>query len=83
MIKTKKLVPPGQEELPASRMISIHLLQLADGAYAKAERSRRSWYRARRTKPPEVGARLRRRMLKHQAITYHLDTACRGCHEPG
>ena len=83
MTKTKKLVPPGQEELPASRMVSIHLLQLADGAYAKAERSRRSWYRARRTMPPKVAALLRRRMLKHQAIAYHLDTACRGCHGPG
>jgi hypothetical protein len=83
MIKTKKLVPPGQEELAASGMVSIHLLQLADRAYAKAERSRRSWYRATRTKPPEVAARLRRRMLKHQALAYHLDTACRVCHEPG
>jgi hypothetical protein len=83
MIKTKKLVPPGQEELPASRMISIHLLQLADGACAKAERSRRSWHRARRTKPPEVAARLRRRMFKHQAIAYHLESECRGRHEPG
>lgn len=78
MIKTKKLVPPGQEELPASRMVSMQLLQLADGAYAKAERSRRSWYRTRRTKTPEVAARLRRRMLKHEAMACHLDSECRG-----
>ena len=78
MTKTRGLVPPVQEEVPASRMVKVHLLQLADGAYAKAERSRRSWYRARRTKPPEFVARLRRRMLKHQAIAYHLHTVCRG-----
>jgi hypothetical protein len=83
MIKTKKLVPPGQEELPPSRMVSIHLLQLADGAYAKAERSWRSWYGARRTKTPGIATRLRRRMPKHQAIAYHLEEVCRGCHGPG
>jgi hypothetical protein len=51
-------------------------------AYAKAERSRRKWRIARLTSAPEVAARFRRRMLKHQAIAYHLDTELRGCHEP-
>ena len=78
MTKTKGPVPPVQKTVPVGRTVRLHLLQLADGAYAKAERSRRSWYRARRTKPPEVAARLRRRMLKHQAIAYHLDSECRG-----
>jgi hypothetical protein len=83
MIKTKKLVPAGQEELPASGMVSIHLLQLADRAYAKAERSRRSWYRARRTQPARVASQIRQRMLRHQALAYHLDTEYSGYHEPG
>lgn len=78
MTKTKKLVPPGQAELPASRMVSIHLLQLADGAYAKAERNRLSWYRARRTQPARVASQIRQRMLRHQALAYHLDSECRG-----
>ena len=52
-------------------------------AYAKAERSRRKWHTARLTSPPEVAARFRQQMLKHQAIAYHLDTECRGCYEPG
>ncbi len=83
MTKTRERVPPVQQEDPTVRTVKMHLLQLAEGAYAKAERSRRSWYGARRTKTPEVAARLRRRMLKHQAIAYHLDEECRGCHEPG
>ena len=78
MTKTKGPVPPVQETVPVSRTVRLHLLQLADGAYAKAERSRRSWYRTRRTKTPEVATRLRRRMLKHPAIAYHLDSECRG-----
>ena len=82
MTKTRELVTPVQQEAPTDRTVRTHLFQLANGAYAKAERGRRSWYRARRTKPPEIAARLRRRMLKHQAIAYHLDTACRSCHEP-
>jgi hypothetical protein len=78
MTKTKGPVPPVQETVPVSRTVRLHLLQLADGAYAKAERSRRSWYRTRRTKTPEVATRLRRPMLKHPAIAYHLDSECRG-----
>ena len=77
MTKTAGYVPPLQHKAPCERIVKRHLLQLADGAYAKAERSRRSWYRARRTKTPEVAARLRRRMLKHQAIACHLDSECR------
>ena len=46
MTKTKGPVPPVQETVPVSRTVRLHLLQLADGAYAKAERSRRNWYRA-------------------------------------
>ena len=83
MTKTKGPVLPVQETVPVSRTVRLHLLQLADGAYAKAERSRRSWYRARRTKTSGIATRLRRRMLKHQAIAYHLDSACGRCHEPG
>jgi hypothetical protein len=52
-------------------------------AYAKAERSRRKWHMARLTSTPDVAARFRRQMLKHQALAYHLDKECRGCHEPG
>ena len=77
MTKTAGYVPPLQQKAPCERIVKRHLWQLADGAYAKAERSRRSWYRARRTKTPEVAARLRRRMLKHQAIACHLDSECR------
>ncbi len=51
-------------------------------AYAKAERSRRRWYVARLTGTPEVAAGIRRQMLKHQAIAFHLDTECRRCGEP-
>jgi hypothetical protein len=82
MTKTRELVLPVQQGDPTHRTVKIHLFQLAGVASAKAERSRRSWYRARRTKNPETAARLRRRMLKHQAIAFHLDTACRRCHEP-
>jgi hypothetical protein len=78
MTKTKGPVTPVQETVPVSRTVRLHLLQLADGAYAKAERSRRSWYRATRTNTPGVATRLRRRMLKHQAIAYHLDSEYRG-----
>ena len=78
MTKARELVLPAQQEATTDRTVRTHLFQLADGAYAKAERSRRSWYRARRTKTPELATRLRRRMLKHQAIAYHLDTECRG-----
>ena len=51
-------------------------------AYAKAERLRRKWHTARLTSTPEMAARFRRQMLKHQAIACHLDTECRGCDEP-
>jgi hypothetical protein len=78
MTKTKGPVPPVQETVPVSRTVRLHLLQLTDGAYAKAERSRQSWYKATRTKTPGIATRLRRRMLKHQAIAYHLDSECRG-----
>jgi hypothetical protein len=78
MTKTRGFVPPAQLEAPTDRTIRTHLFQLADGAYAKAERNRRSWRRTRRAKTPEVATRLRRPMLKHQAIAYHLDSECRG-----
>jgi hypothetical protein len=78
MTKTAGHVPPFQQKAPADRTVKLHLLRLAEGAYAKAEGSRRSWYRTWRTKTPEVAAWLRRRMLKHQAIAYHLDSECRG-----
>jgi hypothetical protein len=64
-------------------IVTSSLPGLMHDAYAKAERSRRKWHTARLTSPPEVAARFRRQMLKHQAIAYHLDTECRGCHEPG
>jgi hypothetical protein len=83
MIKTRELVPPAQQEAPTDRTVKTHLFQLADGAYAKAERNRRRWYRARRTQPARVAAQIRQRMLRHQALAYHLDRECRGCHEPG
>jgi hypothetical protein len=83
MTKTTGHVLPFQQKALADPIVQLHLLRLADGAYAKAERSRWSWHRVRRTKTPEAAARLRRRMLGHQAIAYHLDTACRGYHEPG
>jgi uncharacterized lipoprotein YmbA len=82
MTKTRKVMPPVGQGTCSTRTVNKHLLQLAEGAYAKAERSRRRWHRAKWTKPPGIAARLRQRMLKHQAIAYHLDTACRGCHEP-
>ena len=66
----------------AGSIITSSLLGLMHDAYAKAERSRRKWNVSKRTEPPEVAARVRRRMLKHQAIAYHLDTECRGCDEP-
>ena len=51
MTKTKKArACLSKSKLLSTELVRIHLLQLADGAYAKAERSRRSWYRARRTK---------------------------------
>jgi hypothetical protein len=78
MIKTRELVPPAQQEAPTDRTVKTHLFQLADGAYAKAERNRRRWYRARRTQPAWVAAQIRQRMLRHQAIAFHLDTECRG-----
>jgi hypothetical protein len=78
MTKTNGPVPPVQETVPVGRTVRLHLLQLADGAYAKTERSRRSWYRATRTKTPGIAIRLRRLILKHQAIAYHLDSECRG-----
>ena len=78
MTKTAGHVPPLQQKAPSERVVKRHLLQLADGAYAKAERSQRSWYRARRTKTPGIATQLRWRMLKHQAIAYHLDSECRG-----
>jgi len=65
-----------------SSIVTSSLLGLMHDAYAKAERSRRKWHTARLTSPPEVAARFRRQMLKHQAIAYHLDTECRGCYEP-
>jgi hypothetical protein len=63
-------------------IVTSSLLGLMHDAYAKAERSRRKWHTARLTSPPEMAARFRQQMLKHQAIAYHLDTECRGCHEP-
>jgi hypothetical protein len=75
---THDVVPSLQQEPLTTQTVNRHLLQLADGAYAKAERSRRKWYMARRTSTPEVAASIHRRMLKHQALAYHLDSECRG-----
>jgi hypothetical protein len=83
MTKTREVMPPVGEEANTARTVNKHLLQLADVACAKAERSRQRWHLARHSKPLEVSARLRRRMLKHQAIAYHLDTVFRGRYEPG
>ena len=83
MTKPREVMPSVGQEASTTRMVNRHLWQLSDGAYAKSERSRRRWYTARLTSPPEVAARFRRQMLKHQAIAYHLDTECRGCYEPG
>ena len=83
MTKTREIMPPVGQEAKTARTANRHLLQLADGAHAKAERSRRKWYTARLTSPPEVAARFRRQMLKHQAIAYHLATECRGRYGPG
>ena len=66
----------------AGSIITSSLLGLMHEAYAKAERSRRKWNVAKHTEPPDIAARVRRRMLKHQAIAYHLDIECRGCYEP-
>ena len=82
MTKTREIMPPVGQEAKTARTANRHMLQLADGAHAKAERSRRKWHTARLTSPPEVAARFRQQMLKHQAIAYHLDTECRGCDEP-
>ena len=79
---TSDLVPSLQQESHRIRTVKTHLLQLADGAYAKAERSRRKWYITKLTSTPEVAVSIRRRMLKHQAIANHLDAECRGCDEP-
>ena len=83
MTKTREVMPPVGQEANTARMVNKHLLRLADGAHAKAERSRRKWHMAKLTSTPEVAASIRRGMLKHQAIAYHLDTECRGRHEPG
>ena len=83
MTKMRDLVPPVQQEAPTDRTVRTHLFQLANGANARAERSRRRWYRARRTRPARVAVRIQRQMLKHQTLAYHLDTECRRCHEPG
>ena len=83
MTKTRELVPPVQQGDPTDRTVKTHLFQLAGGAYAMAERSLRRWYGARRAQHAWVAAHIRQRMLKHQAIAYHLDTECRRCHEPG
>jgi hypothetical protein len=83
MTKVREVMPLVGQEASTTQMVSKHLLQLADGAYAKAERSRRKWHMARLTNRPEVAAGIRRRMLKHQAIAYYLDTECRGRYEPG
>ena len=79
---TRDVKPSLQRESHTIRTVKRHLLQLADGAYAKAKRSRRKWHMAKLTSTPEVAARFRQQMLKHQAIAYHLDTECRGCDEP-
>ena len=83
MTKTREIMPPVGQEANTARTANRHLLQLADSAHAKAKRSRRKWHTARLNSPPEVVARFRRQMLKHQAIANHLDTECRGCYEPG
>jgi hypothetical protein len=80
---TSDVVLSLQQEPLKNQMVNEHLLQLADGAYAKAERSRRKWHMAKLIGAPEAAASIRRRMLKHQAIAYHLDTVCRGRYEPG
>ena len=68
---------------PQSLIITSSLPEMMRDAYAKAKRCRQRWYAARRTQPREAAVRIRQRMLKHQAIAYHLDKACRRCHEPG
>jgi hypothetical protein len=83
MTKTRESMPPVGQEANTARTANRHLLQLADGAHAKAKRSRQKWHTARLTSPPEVAARFRRQMLKHQAIANHLDAECRGCYGPG
>ena len=80
---TSDVVPSLQQESHTILTVKTHLLQLADGAYAKAERSRRKWHMARLTSTPEVADSIRRRMLKHQAIANHLDAECRGRYGPG
>jgi hypothetical protein len=82
MTKEREITPPVGQMAKTARTVNRHLLQLADGAYAKAARSRRKWRMARLTGTPDVAARFRRQMLKHQAIAYHLDTECRGRDEP-
>ena len=83
MTKTREIMPPVGQEANTARTANRHLLRLADGAYAKAERSRQKWHMAKLASTPEVAASIRRRMLKHQAIANHLDGECRGCYGPG
>jgi hypothetical protein len=82
MTKTREVVAPRQAESWTTRTVNEQLVQLAAAAHANAERCRRQWHMARRTKASAVVARIRRRMLKHQVIAYQLDTECRGCREP-
>jgi hypothetical protein len=81
MTQTREAVAPAQAQSLDTRTANKHLLQLADEACAKAERSRQRWHMVRRTNAPEVAARVRRQGLKHQAIAYYLDAECQGCHE--
>jgi hypothetical protein len=83
MTETREVMPPVGQEPSTARTVNEHLLQLAAGAYAKAKRSRRKWHLVSLVSAPEVAASICRRMLKYQAIAFHLDTVCRGRYEPG
>jgi hypothetical protein len=78
---TRAVMPPVQAQSLPTRTANKHLLQLAHEANARAELSRQRWHLAKR-KAPEVAARFRQQMLKHQAIARYLVTQCQGCHEP-
>ena len=83
MTRTTRDVPPFQQKAPADRIVKRHLLQLVDGAYAKAERSRRSWYRTRRTKTPRSQPGSGGPCSSTRRLPTTWTQSAGGCHEPG
>jgi hypothetical protein len=73
-------VPPVQYEQLDTTMAYKHLLRLAHGANAKAQRSRRLWHRVMTTQSPEAAVRVQQQMLKHLMIAHHLAGVSKGQH---